>query len=582
MRRLSIRVRLAFAHTIVLGTLLSLCSVAFYRVAAARLYSQLDKQLEEHSVVLRPFFNVSQAEVSWLVDKKNVEQFSSLIAHAVFDGQGHYLDGSALAKVFIFSFTDAARQALEKREPTWETLSLPYGHRVRALNSTITGSDGRVYVFRVGILLDQPEDDLRQLGLVLTLLVPLVTLIGGATGWWMAGRALRPVAEITGTAQRITASNLAQRLPLRGTGDELDRLSATLNQMIARLEHSFEQMSQFISNVSHELRTPLAALRGTCEVALRTAQSEKEYREVISSSIEDLDRLSRTVSNLLSLARAETGQLALNRRPENLTELVRDAVESTRMLAAERGICIECETEADVTAEVDAEHLLRLLVNLLDNAIKYNRTNGRIEVALRAVDSWLVVSVRDSGVGIPAEDLPRIFDRFYRGRADGEESAGGTGLGLSLARWTAGAHGGRIEVESQLGQGSTFRVWLPQNAPKDSKESLTRFPSRRDYARASSTDEGALGPTDARAWAMNPMRRSTTVEKHLVRWSYWLGIACALVALIWRGLVAVGIPERITYADRAIGYAGFFNGALLFLLIATATASYVSATTQKT
>ncbi len=582
MGRLSIRIRLALAHTIVLGTLLGFCSVAFYRVAAARVYSQVDKQLEEQFAVLRPFFNVSQAEVSWLVDKKNIEQFSSLIAYAVFDEQGQYLDGSALAKVFIFSFTDAAGHALEKREPTWETLSLAYGHRLRALNSTITGSDGRVYVFRVGMLLDQTEDDLRQLALVLALLVPLVTFIGGATGWWMAGRALRPVAEITGRAQRITASNLAERLPLRGTGDELDQLSATLNEMIARLEHSFEQMSQFISNVSHELRTPLAALRGAGEVALRTAQSEKEYREVISSSIEDLDRLSRTVSNLLSLARAEAGQLALNRRPENLAELVWDAVESTSVLAAERGISIECKTDADVTAEVDAEHLLRLLVNLLDNAIKYNRTNGRIEVALRAVNSWLVVSVRDSGVGIPAEDLPRIFDRFYRGRTGGEESTGGTGLGLSLARSIAVAHGGRIEVESQLGQGSTFRVWLPQNAPKDSKESLTWFSSTRDDVRTSLTDESALGPTDVRAWAMNPMQRSRTVEKYLVRWSYWLGIACALVALIWRGLFAVGIPERISYDDRAVGYAGFFNGALLFLLIATATASYVSATRQKT
>jgi heavy metal sensor kinase len=278
----------------------------------------------------------------------------------------------------------------------------------------------------------------------------------------MAGRALDPVVEITTKARQISASNLAERLPLRGTQDELDQLSATLNEMIARLQQSFDHMSQFISNVSHELRTPLAAVRGSCEVALRGAGSREELRAVLVSNIEELDRLAGTVSNLLALARAEAGQVPLNRRRENLSELVRDAVESVRVLATERGIQMNCQADGEVLAEVDPEHILRLLINLLDNAIKYNRDHGKVDVTLDAADAWAVVSVRDTGPGISPEDMPRIFERFYRGQGEAAENASGTGLGLGLARWVATAHGGRIEVESQPGEGSVFRVWLPR------------------------------------------------------------------------------------------------------------------------
>jgi heavy metal sensor kinase len=570
----SIRVRLTLAYTIAFGILLGLLSISLYRTAAAQLYAQADAQIEEGATVVRPLFNVSHSQVTWLVDKKVVDQSTYLLAHAIFDDQGQYLDGSNLASVYNPRFTDAARRAVATRSPAWETLVVQNSHKLRMFNATITGSDGRMYLFRVGMLLDQSEDDLRRLAASLAVLVPLVLLLGGGVGWVLAGDALRPVAEITATAQQISASKLAERLPLRGTGDELDRLSATLNEMITRLQGSFEQMNQFISNVSHELRTPLAALRGSCEIALRNAKSEEECRAVLASNIEDLDRLARFVSDLLALARAEVGQRLLKLRTENLTELVRDAVESTRPLAAEHGISIHYQADGEILADVDPEHVLRLLINLLDNAIKYNRPNGRVEVRLGTDNRWVVISVTDTGAGIVPGDLPRIFDRSYRGQNERDGNIGGTGLGLSLANWVATAHGGRIDVESQVGQGSTFRLWLPKigvNVPSQSAGELPQ-PHTLGVAEASEV----LNSIQTKVQAAALPERNSTMLQHTVRWGYWLGMACALIALVWRGLVALGLPGRFQYSTvRSVGYPGFLNGAFLFLLIAAATAGYL-------
>jgi two-component sensor histidine kinase len=326
--------------------------------------------------------------------------------------------------------------------------------------------------------------------------------------------------------------------------------------------------------VSHELRTPLAALRGSSEIALRNAKSEEEYRAVLASNIEDLDRLARIVSDLLALARAEAGHQLLMLRPENLTELVRDALESARPLAAEHGISIHFQADGEITADVDPEHVLRLLMNLLDNAIKYNRPNGRVEVKLVTNNGWAMISVADTGLGIQPADLPHIFDRSYRGRNERTGSAGGSGLGLSLAKWVATAHGGRIDAESQAGQGSTFRLWLPKNkagiAPQPAGE--TDPTHTLDNGEANETLHSIQTKVQA---SLLPERKSTMLQ-NTVRWGYWLGIACAAIACAWRGLVALGLPERFYYqVDRSIGYIGFLNGAILLLLFVAATAGYL-------
>lgn len=564
----SIRFRLTVTYTLAFGILLAVLSISLYRDARARLYAQADAQIEQTAAAVRPLLSVSQSQVTWLVDKKVVDESSYLIAHAVFDEQGRFLDGSSLSSIYNLGFTDAAQQAIQTRSLIWETVPVQQDHQLRTLNTPITGSDGRTYLLRTGMLLDQAEDDLRQLAASLTTLGPLVMIMGALAGWWLAGGALQPVADITATAKRISASNLTERLPLRGTGDELDRLSTQLNEMISRLENSFEQMSQFISNVSHELRTPLAALRGSSEIALRGDRSQQEYRALLERNLGELDRLGQTVSDLLAVARAEAGQLVLKRRPEDLVELTRDAVESTRALADERGIAIEFQADGEITAEVDPTHFLRLLINLLDNAIKYNRSNGRVDVSMKTLDGWALISITDTGPGIPAGELPHIFDRFYRGQGEHSESIGGTGLGLGLANGVVVAHGGRLTVESQPGEGCTFRVWLPLKAEYAASAPLGALPA--PFLQAASEEASIHRPE------VKSLRRSVTMLQHVVRGGYWLGIVSAVIAIVWRIVVDLGVPPVLEYPGGEVSYKGFINGAFLFLLIAAATAGYLS------
>jgi heavy metal sensor kinase len=466
MQNLSIRWRLTLAYTLTFGSLLTLWAVVFYSVAAARMYRQMDEQLSFRYETLRAALRITDGKVTWLFDRGDPEQYyitaRAGFYHQIFDDLGVQLDGSDVATVAPSPLTDASRQAFLTRAPVWETLILRGRFKLRAVNAVIPGPQGRTYLLRVGMFSDEVDSTLRQLAVLLAVLVPLIMAAGGTTGWWLTGRALEPVGQISAAAKRITSANLAERLPLQGTQDELDQLSATLNEMIARLQDSFDQMSQFITNVSHELRTPLAAMRGTSEVALKTAKSEADYRKVLEKNVGELERLAGTVTDLLELARAEAGQLVLRRKSEDLAEMARDAVESFRALAAERNISIRLEADGEVRAEVDPEHVLRLLTNLIDNAIKYNIPGGRIEVSVSAEDAGALITVFNTGKGIAPWDREHIFDRFYRGgRVEG--MTGGSGLGLSLARWVVSAHGGRIEVESEPGQGAEFRVWFPRN-----------------------------------------------------------------------------------------------------------------------
>lgn len=563
---LSIRSRLAVAYALGTGILLLFSFAALYRTLALRLQAQLDSQIVERMSEIRPLFIVSEGKVAWLFDRNVVEQSTASVAYAIYNQDGNYLDGSPLARVYNLAFDENSKKALDERGESWATIANRPGPSLRVRNIPLTGSDGNSYVLVVGALMDRLDEDLRQLGASMLTLGPLALILGGFAGTWLAQGALGPVSEIIRATHKISASQLDQRLPLRGNNDELDRLSLQLNEMIARLENSFEQMGQFLSNVSHELRTPLAAIRGSCEIALRTAKSEKECRDVLAANIEELDRLTRTVSDLLAFARAEAGQIALNCRQENLSELVRDAVESLRVLASERGVTLRYRGRDDLTAFVDPPHISRVFLNLLDNAIKYNKAGGAVDVSMHTEGNSVAVEFKDTGPGIPEKDLPHVFDRFYRAEIEGANSVGGTGLGLSLARWVVAAHGGRIDVKSQSGLGSSFLVWLPQN-PGEAIRSEGKMSQR--FAETTPADSLLASP------AVQEFKRGGIMQKQIARVCYWLGVSAGAIALVWRALLAMGFQERIYYATSSgIGYDGFYKGAVLFLLVATATATY--------
>jgi heavy metal sensor kinase len=291
---------------------------------------------------------------------------------------------------------------------------------------------------------------------------PLALLLASAAGYWVSRRALAPVTAITDTARSITVENLTQRLEVPPTDDELARLSATLNDMIARLESSFRRISQFTADASHELRTPLAVMRTTAEVALRARADDAERTAALEQIVAEVGRTSYLVENLLQLAKADSGNERLAKGQVDVVALAREAATEIEVLAKTKGIRIASELpNGAVHVHGDSRALRQLLLILLDNAVKYTPAGGRIEIAIADTDAHASLSVRDTGIGIPAEDVPHIFDRFYRVDRARSRAQGGAGLGLAIGRWIAEAHGGGIFVESELERGSVFSVRLP-------------------------------------------------------------------------------------------------------------------------
>ena len=296
---------------------------------------------------------------------------------------------------------------------------------------------------------------------VLIVLGPIVLLFSTIGGWFLARASLHPVDEIARTAQDITASNLSRRLPVPNTDDEIRRLSDTLNDMITRLESSFDRIRQFTADASHELRTPLTILTGELELALRSRKRPDDYQEILSSALQEVLRLSRVVESLLLLSRADMGQFALQVEKVNLTEVLADLADAASILGDSKNIHINFRSHEEIFVLGDHAKLYQMFLNLVDNAVKYTPEGGLISITLHSDANFAEVRVRDTGIGISPENQKKIFDRFYRVDKARSREMGGAGLGLSIVLWIVEYHHGFISVESEPGQGSTFVVRLP-------------------------------------------------------------------------------------------------------------------------
>lgn len=289
--------------------------------------------------------------------------------------------------------------------------------------------------------------------------LPLLAVLAALGGFRITRRAFRPVTQMAETARAIgTGSDLSQRIETDGRGDELNQLGDTMNEMLARLQASFEAERQFSSDVSHELRTPIAVIRSQCEFALSGQAGEEEKREAFEAVLKQSERMNSIVSQLLLLSRAENGKFVPEREPVELNVLCETVCEELEAMAAERQVELAWNTE-ELQITGDETLLIRMVNNLVSNAIRYNRPGGSAEVSLRKRGKYAVLTVRDTGIGIRREDLGQIFNRFYR--ADRSRSSEGTGLGLSMAAWIARVHGGSIRAESVYGEGSVFTAELP-------------------------------------------------------------------------------------------------------------------------
>ena len=337
-----------------------------------------------------------------------------------------------------------------------------------------SASDGSHFFVESGNSYRQIQVVLHGLLLTLAIYTPFLVSLAIVGGYWLMRRSLRPVDEITERAEGITSTNLSERLPVIRTGDELERLSKALNRMIARLEDAFQHINRFSADASHELRTPLTILQLELEGIAHSQSLGSPLEDQIASALEETNCMSKIVESLLTISRLDAGDAKLEKVHLDLGELVISTVVEMKILAQEKSISLRACVEEEAHVEGDRSRLQRVIVNLTDNAIKYTREGGAVEVLVRKEGNNAVVEVVDNGFGIPPDALPHVFERFYRVDKARSRASGGSGLGLSIVKAICAAHAGDVSASSVEGQGSCFRVELPLLALETSDEASLR------------------------------------------------------------------------------------------------------------
>jgi heavy metal sensor kinase len=324
-----------------------------------------------------------------------------------------------------------------------------------------TAADGNRYFVEVGTSAAPLEGTLRRLLGMLAVGLPLTVAVAVAGGFVLVRRALDPVERIARKAQEITQHNLSERLPVVRSGDELERLSVSLNHMISRLQAALDDSKQFVADASHELRTPLTVMRGELENLAQDPRFGRETRETLGSVLEEVERLAEIVESLFALSRLDAGEANAQWRRFDLAELAATTAEQMSLLATDKNVRVACDSAPGVMVQGDPARLKQVIVNLLDNAIKYTPGGGRVRLSVQREQGFAVLEVADDGIGIPAEALPHVFKRFFRVDTSRSREQGGAGLGLAIVKSICSAHGGDIEVISAPGRGSTFRMRQP-------------------------------------------------------------------------------------------------------------------------
>jgi len=339
--------------------------------------------------------------------------------------------------------------------------ALANGRELLLTSHDVPAPGGGRYLVETGALMDDVQARLRQWTIFLAAGLPLVALVAVGGGFFLVKRALSPVDRITASAERISSQNLSERLPVPHTGDELERLSVALNHMIQRLDEAFQYSRRFVADASHELRTPLTVLRGEIESFVQEPDLPREWRERLGSALEEVERLANIVEGLFAISRLDAGEAQAEWVRFDLAQLTASTADQMYLLAEDKNIKVTCSAANGVWVEGDRARLKQVVVNLLDNAIKFTSPGGSISLIVTSHTGQAVLEVADNGIGIPPEALPRIFERFFRVDKARSRELGGAGLGLSIVKSICAAHHGTVEASSTPGQGSRFRVELP-------------------------------------------------------------------------------------------------------------------------
>jgi heavy metal sensor kinase len=332
--------------------------------------------------------------------------------------------------------------------------------RLRMVTIPIMDNKKVTSVVQVGTSLEDFDETIRKLLLIIIISIPTSIIVTIVVGYFMAKKALKPVDQIRRAAVKISSSNLDEKIDITGRRDELGRLAETFNAMIGRLKDAFQRINQFSIDVSHELKTPLTILKGETEVALRKEREKDDYQKLLLSNLEEIDRMSCIIDDLLLLSKADTKEIKLNIEEVALRDLIMDVCMNMKVVADKKDVDLQISELEDVRLKGDELKLRRMLLNIVENGIKYSHIGGKVSVSSYVNDGYAKIDVKDDGIGISEEDIKYVFDRFYRAdRSRKRES--GSGLGLSISRWIAEAHKGSIEVKSQPVQGSMFTIKLP-------------------------------------------------------------------------------------------------------------------------
>jgi len=456
----SIRSFLAFSYTVTVLLIVSALSVGIEHIVERTLHDSIDGSLKEYSQ------QVSQYLVSD-TDTDIAEQIERLIAVINLGRQSEESvqlrlygpDGLPLAPTISDTNIPDANPGFLKRvkRPVLQTVMLDDGSRMRVLTRPVKYGTEVLGYLQVGRSLEPVDRILARLKTILILGGAIASVSAGVLAYFLAWQALRPFSRIVEDTRKIGVDDLSKRLPADYGVLEVNRLARTFNSLLNRLEKAFESQKRFVADASHELRTPLTTIRGNAEVMLMDPNLPLDVREGLENIRGEVSRLSRLVSNLLMLARADAGQVNLTYRPVNLHDVVLDTLK--QMHTSIDGLSVRLEREDQVMVSGDADQLKQVMLNLLDNAFKYTPKGGSVYVSVYAEPPWAKVEIRDTGIGIAPSELNRIFERFYR--SSKAPKGAGSGLGLSIAQWVVRAHNGRITVSSKQGEGSTFTVWLP-------------------------------------------------------------------------------------------------------------------------
>jgi heavy metal sensor kinase len=459
----SIKFKLTSWYVVILAVILSLFSLFLYLTLADSLYKGMDSKIKTMAEIIvssaRSPFAIDLDQL--LTDRYGVRPFGRYVQ--LLDESGKIGGSSANVQDIKIPISVPTLKAASKGITTYENVQVMGKYPLRLVTMPVMDNGRMMGVVQVASSLEGVEEALDKLALILLIAVPAVLLFTSAGGLFLANKALRPVDQITRIARRIGSGDLSQRIRIKRVNDELGRLAATFNEMIAKVDESFRQVKRFTADASHELKTPLTILRGEVEVGLKKERAPKEYKRILVSNLEEITRMSRIVDDLLTLSRADMGELKMEREDVELSALAREVWDDLQILAHQRKVELTFIGDGLVPVDGDPLFLRQLILNLAENGLKYTRPGGEVSIKVeRDRDNGIAkVLVADTGVGIEPKDLKRIFDRFFRTDKARSRDTGGTGLGLSICQWIVQAHKGGIAVKSKVGKGSTFTVTLP-------------------------------------------------------------------------------------------------------------------------